>query len=268
MSVALVLPGGANFGAIQVGMLKALARAGVQPDLLVGTSIGAVNATYLGLHGGLAGLPGLEQIWLGTTRRVTFPIRPDVMALGLANRGRGMVPGSAPRRFMTSIYGTRNLEDASPRVAVVTTDATTGEDVLLTSGPATPAVVASTAMPGIFPPVRIGGRWLCDGSVSADMGVLQAESLGATVIYVLSTRPPTTGREPPNGAFAMVMRAASLLEDRLNDHVLAEVGARRDVRVIPAAELGVDLLPYDFRRTAQLIALGEVTATAWLGSAA
>jgi NTE family protein len=260
VSVAFVLPGGANYGAIQVGMLKVLSTQGVEPDLLVGTSVGAVNATYLGFHDGLAGLAGLEQIWLRTTRRVTFPIRADVLTLGLAGRQRSLFPGTAPIRFITPLFGGRRLEQAIPQVAVVTTDASSGEAVVFTEGPAVPAVAASMAMPGLFPPVALQGRWLVDGAIAADMGILQAEALGATTIYVLSTRPPTAGREPPNGALAMLMRAAGLLEDRINDHALADVGTRRELKVIPAPDIGVDLLPFDFRRTAELIGRGQAAA--------
>lgn len=264
MSVAFVLPGGASYGAIQIGMLKALAAEGLEPDILVGTSIGAFNAAYLGFYGGLGGLASLEQIWLKTTRRVTFPVRADVIALGLAGRGHSLVPASAPRRFLAPILGARKLEDSVPKIGIVTTDASSGEAVLLTDGPALGAVVASMAMPGFFPPVEMGGRWLLDGSLAADMGVLQAETLGASTIYVLSTRPPTQGRIAPKGALAMLMRAAGLMEDRINEVALAEVGTRRDVKVIPAPDLGVDLLPYDFRKTANLIARGHKAATSWL----
>ncbi|MGH9128571.1 MAG: patatin-like phospholipase family protein [Acidimicrobiales bacterium] len=263
MSVAFVLPGGANYGAIQIGMMKELAKAGIEPDLLVGTSVGSVNAAYLGFNGGLSGLAGLEKIWLKTTRRLTFPLRADVVALGLAGRGRSLVPGSAPYKFLTPILGGLKLEDTSPQVAVVTTDSASGEAVVLTEGPALPAVVASSAMPGIFPPVALDGHWLVDGSIVADMGVRQAEALGATTIYALGTRPSTVGREPPKGAFAMLMRAAALLEDQINNQALAEVGERQTVRVIPSP-LAIDLLPYDFRRTAQFVALGATAATAWL----
>lgn len=263
MSIAFVLPGGSNLGAIQIGMLKVLAEEGIEPDLLVGTSIGAVNASYLGFHGGLAGLGDLEQVWLKTTRRQAFPLRPDVIALGLIGRRHNLVPSSAVVRFMRPLLGDRRIEEASPRVAIVTTDSGSGEAVVLTEGPALAAVVASSAIPGMFSPVELGGRWLVDGSVSADMGLLQAQALGATTIYALSTRPPTTGRPPPKGTLAMLMRAAALLEDRIIADDLAALRSDTTVHVIPPPFLGVDLLPYDFRRTAELIERGYEAARAW-----
>lgn len=268
MTTAFVMPGGSNLGAIQIGMLKVLAEAGIRPDLLVGTSIGAVNAGYLGFHGGLSGLASLERVWLGTTRRSTFPLRLDVVAMGLLGRRHNLFPTSAVVKFMTPLLGDRRLEDASPQVAIVTTDAGTGEAVVLTQGPALPAVVASCAIPGMFSPVKMAGHWLVDGSVSADMGLLQAEALGATTIYALSTRPPTAGREPPKGSLAMLMRAAALLEDRITADDMAALGEATTLHVIPAPFIGVDLLPYDFRRTAELIERGYQAAKAWLAGMA
>lgn len=263
MSIAFVLPGGSNLGAIQIGMLKVLAEEGIEPDLLVGTSIGAVNASYLGFHGGLAGLGDLEQVWLKTTRRQAFPLRLDVVALGLIGRRHNLVPSSAVIKFLRPLLGDRRIEEASPRVAIVTTDSGSGESVVLSEGPALPAVVASSAIPGMFSPVALAGRWLMDGSVSADMGLLQAQALGATTIYALSTRPPTAGRPPPKGTLAMLMRAAALLEDRIIADDLAALEAGTAVHVIPPPFLGVDLLPYDFRRTAELIERGYDAARAW-----
>ncbi|MGH9074384.1 MAG: patatin-like phospholipase family protein, partial [Acidimicrobiales bacterium] len=267
VAVAVVLPGGASLGAVQIGMLGSLAEAGVEPDLLVGSSVGAVNATYIAFYGGLSGLPDAEEIWQGVRRGTFLALRPGTAALGLSGRRPHLGSAAALRAFLRGHLGSARLEEAQVPVAVVAADVASGEAVVLTEGDAVGAVLASTAMPGILPPVAIGGRLLVDGSIAADMPVLQAEQLGASMIYVLSTRPPTAAAPPPRSVVAMVMRSMFLLMDRVNAADLADVASRCQVRVIPAPPVG-ELSPFDFRHTAALIARGRATAAAWLRSGA
>jgi NTE family protein len=146
-------------------------------------------------------------------------------------------------------------------VHVVATDLSSGEPVTLSSGSAVQALLATTALPGVFPPVEVGGRQLVDGGVAAATPVRQADALGADLSYVL----PSLGRcDPhtvPRGAGALALRALTLLLGHTSAHDVA--AARHEVRVLPAPCLD-HLNPFDFRNTPDLIEQGRQLAHTWL----
>jgi NTE family protein len=132
----------------------------------------------------------------------------------------------------------------------VATDLAKGEPVVISEGPAVSALLASAAMPGIFPPVRLNGRALIDGAVTADTPIRQAESLGATEIYVLPTVGPKAPRQLPKGAIAVMIRAV----DQMFGHVVSTdiASVQATVTVLPAPET-IALSPFDFRYTDRMI---------------
>jgi NTE family protein len=154
------------------------------------------------------------------------------------------------------------LQDTPIPVHVVATDTLTGGAVTLSHGPALEALLASSAMPGIFPPVPLGGRLLTDGGIAADIPILQAEALGATVSYVLPAVMPA-GPEATRGAVAFLLRALS----QIFDHAAATdlTAARGQIHLLPAPRLTVTN-PFDFRHTKMLIAEGYTATRAALTS--
>jgi NTE family protein len=113
-----------------------------------------------------------------------------------------------------------------------------------------PALLASSAIPGVFPPVLLNGRSLIDGAVTADTPIRQAESLGATEIYVLPTVGPKAPRQLPKGAVAVMIRAI----DQMFGHVVATdiASVRASVTILPAPP-STALTPFDFRSTDRVI---------------
>src|SRR4051794_12063422 len=140
MTTAFVLSGGGSLGAVQVGMLQALAARGVKPDLLVGASVGALNAAFIGGHGfDDASLDDLATVWSRVRRQDVFPLSPARPLLALAGARPSLCSTTPLEQLVARTLPMQRLEDARIRVHVVVTDVLTGRDVLLSAGDATRA---------------------------------------------------------------------------------------------------------------------------------
>ena len=262
---AFVLSGGGSLGAVQVGMLRALFESRSQPDMLVGTSVGAVNAAWVAAHPEPDGLYDLAEIWLGLRRGDVFPLNALASAKGLLGRSNHFIGNENLRAILERHIPYRRLEEAKLPVHVVATELKSGRATILSSGPAIPALLASCAIPGVFPPVSIGRRDYVDGGVANHTPVSVAIELGATKIFVLPVGYPWLNREPTN-ALGMALHAlARIVEQKLD----AEVAAHRDVadiHVLPALDLA-DVSPADFSHTRELIDWGYRSGRRYLQSA-
>lgn len=207
--LAFVLPGGGALGSYQVGVLRALTEVGVVPDQLVGVSAGSVNAALFAWNGGIDGLHRMEAIWRGIKRRDLMRVHPGRLALAVAGRQSSFLDNRHGRSFLHRHLGQRLLEHAPTPLALVATDLSTGEAVALTTGDTTTAVLASSAFPGVYPPIHIAGRTFIDGGVVADVPLDIALGLGAATALVLSV-PPLAADDPPTRAIDILFRASSL----------------------------------------------------------
>jgi NTE family protein len=255
--VAFVLSGGGSLGATQVGMLQALFDAGIKPDMLVGTSVGAVNAAWIGACPNSEGVKKLAQIWTGLRRDDVFPLGWTA-ALGLLGRGKHLISNSALRGILERNLPYERLEQAQLPVHVVTTELKSGRAVVLSSGPSVPALLASCAIPGVFPPVTIGRQELVDGGVANHTPIAAAVELGARVIYVLPIGYPWLHDEPANALGMALQALARLVEQRLESEIASYRDAA-DIRVVPAIQ-PLAVSPADFTRTRELIERGYMSA--------
>jgi NTE family protein len=257
MTVAFVLQGGASLAAAQVGMLRALHDEGIRPDIVVGTSAGALNAVAFAQNPTRTGLDELGQLWGRVRRRDVFPLRPATAIAGLLGRSDNLVSAAPLRSWLVRGVDIDRLEDAVVPVSVVATDAVSGAAVVLSTGSAIQALLASSAVPGVYAAVEIDGRHLVDGGVAADLPVLAAESLGATVSYVLP-RARTAAR---NGALHALARTTNQLLERTSASDIA--AARHEVHILPAPVTKATS-PFDFRFSAALMHDGYASARSWL----
>ena len=264
MSVALVLSGGASLGAIQVGMLRALVDHGVRPDVIVGTSVGAINGAFVASRDFTAeAVDELGALWLDVRRGHVFPIAPLTGMLAVAGARSHLVPVAGLRRLVLRHVVCERLEQLATPLHVVACDLRTGGEVRLSEGPLVEALLASAAIPGLFPPVRWGDRLLVDGGVIDNTPVSHAVELGADEIYVLSTGGPCPMTEPPRGALGLMLHATSLMIGRRFAGEALALGRRPGVTILPLpCPIGVH--PMDFSRSAELIARGEASARAFL----
>jgi len=256
--VAFVLSGGGSLGAVQIGMLRALFEKSIRPDFLVGTSVGAVNAAWVAGRPDLDGTLELADIWLGLRRHHVFPISPLTSAAGLLGRSNHFISNQSLRLILEKHVPFKRIEEAALPLHVVATDLKSGRAAVLASGPAIPALLASCAIPGVFPPVTIGRREYVDGGVANHTPITVAIELGATEIYVLPVGYPWLNREPTN-ALGMALHAlARIVEQKLD----AEVAAHKEstnIHVMPALDLA-DVSPADFSRTRELMDWGYRSA--------
>jgi NTE family protein len=264
LTTAFVLSGGGSLGAVQAGMLQALAARGVQPDLLIGTSAGALNAGYVAGHG-LTGssLDDLAAIWAGLRRRDVFPLQPARLAAAAVGRAPSLCPSGPLRGLVHDHVGIDRLEDAIIPLHVVTTDVRTGEEVLLSRGSAVDAIVASAAIPAVFPSVRIGGRDLVDGGIADNAAISQAVALGADVVYVLPTGYACALSGPPSTPLSSAMHALTLLIEQRLVLEVAHFAERVDIRVLPPlCPLSVSSI--DFGQARLLIERARHATGEWL----
>ena len=244
-----MLAGGGSLGAGQIGMLRALVERGIKPDLVVGSSVGAINAAYFAGSPTLEGLDGLERIWRNLKRTDVLPLNWRG-GFGLFKRGNHLVSSDGLKRLLEAHLPYRQLECASIPIHVVATDILSGQPVVLSRGPAAQAVMASSAIPGAFAPVEIDGRLLCDGAVASNTPVHVAARQGGRRLFVLPTGSATS--LPPAGALANVVRAIGLLTQRQLAVECEHLGGQSECYVLPGAS-PPGISPLDFSRTPELI---------------
>jgi NTE family protein len=253
---AFVLSGGASLGAIQVGMIRALYEREVTPDLIVGTSVGALNGAFIASRPPIPGTAEeLAEVWRDLGRRQVFPLNPLTGFLGFFGARDHLISDHGLRGLVEDNIEFTQLEQAPIPFHVIATDLLSGRELRLSRGDSFEAVLASAAIPGIFAPVEWEGRKLIDGGVSNNAPIADAIELGAERIYVMPTGSACDLPEPPRGAVAMLLHAMSLLVMR---RLLVEVEALRD-----RAELIVlpppcphAITPIDFSHADELIRRG------------
>lgn len=263
MSTAFVLTGGGSLGVVQAGMLAALTDHGIEADLLVGTSAGALNAAHLAGPGTTGDrIASLELLWQHVRRRDMFVAQPRRWLAATIGTAPSLFTDAPLRALIERHIGFDRLEDARLPVHVVATDLVTGVGGPLTEGPAVSAVLASAAVPGLLPPVRRQGRTLVDGGVGEFDALRHAEAWGAQDIYLLPAGYPCAGPAPTT-ALGTSLTALSLL---LHRQLLAQVrdyhGRARLHLLPPLCPLAVS--PADFTHAPALLRRSYRATSEWL----
>ncbi len=259
VSTAFVLGGGGNRGAVQVGMLRALVERAVVPELVVGTSIGAINAAAF------AGSPTIEGVYLAADvwRRIAveevFPRSRFHGSWRFLERREAVYPIDGLRRVVEGFLRFEFLEDSPLPLVVVASRLDDGTEEWLLRGPALESILASAALPGLYPAVEIGGTHYFDGGVLDNVALSVARAAGAKRVFVMLCGP--IGQSVPefNRPYEAMLAAFGLaLRGRLRRD-LALVGPDVDVVVFEEpAVAGIE--PDDFSRTHELIEAGYRSA--------
>lgn len=263
MSRAFVFSGGASLGAVQVGMLRALAERSIHPDLVVGASAGAINAAWVAGDPHLEDLDGLERIWLGLRTRDVFPTDPLRGLLGFLGRRSSLVQHHALRSLLGRHVRFARLEDAPIPVSVIATDVLTGLEVVLDRGPTVDALLASSAIPGVLPPVTVDGAPLIDGAIVNNVPISEAVDNGATEVWVLPTGYACNLERAPTSALALILHALSLLIEQRLIRDVQQFQPLVDLRVIPPL-CPLTVSPADFSRARELIDRSYDAAARWI----
>ena len=209
--VAFVFSGGGPLGALQVGAVQALFDHGVTPDLAVGTSVGALNATFLAFNPTSSGADSMERMWRNLGDGDLFPGgRFKATWARFLTKGNRVFENSGLQKLIDSRIGDGRFEDAQIPLAVIATDLETGGEEVFTSGSVRLPLLASTAMPGIFPPVEINGRMYTDGGVANNVPIGPAVTLGAKTLYVMDSTSHSNQRRPLNRPIDYLLHAFTL----------------------------------------------------------
>jgi NTE family protein len=261
--VGFVLGGGGSLGAGQVGMLRALAERGVRPDLVVGTSVGSVNGALLALDPEKAPAR-LAEVWQRMTRARVFPGGPLAQLTTLRKHRNHLFPNTGLAEILaTELAGVDDFAHLRLPFGAVAVDALTGQAVLINEGPLTPAILASSAIPGIYPPVHHEGRVLYDGGVVANVPIRQALASGARSVVILDCAfPGHLPRVPETLADAVFFWATLGMR---NQAVLESERAAGEVPVVylPGSPVQ-NLTPLDFRHTTELISNAYTSSSEFL----
>jgi NTE family protein len=250
-------------------MLLELVTRGVVPDRVYGTSAGAINGAAVASDPTPEAMEKLCDVWRGLSREHIFPGSRAMTLIRAVQRRHSLFPSSGLRNVIVAGIGFENIEDSPIPFEVIATSLDTGTECRITSGPVVEALLASAAVPGIFPPVRIGDELMIDGGVVNIVPISQAVADGANEVYVLLTgdiqpRPAATLRplEAVFGALSIAVHTRFPLE-------LAEFRRTRpDVKIfVIAVESEVRSAYNAFSATEKLIADGRRSAATVLDDA-
>jgi NTE family protein len=286
-TIGLALGGGAARGFAHIGVIRALEAHGIVPDVIVGTSIGAVV-------GGCYAAKEMDNL---ETWARTLTVRGVLGYLDISLSGSGLIGGGHLAARLEAGLKESRVEDLPIRFAAIATEFNTGHEIWLTHGRLSEALRASYSLPGIFPPVRIGGRWLVDGALVNPVPVSAARALGARLVIAVNLNSDLFGRgtiianhgpdendiapEPPKangfrrmfsgerslrrqffgrrgrpGLPTVMVEAFNVMQDRITRARLA--GDPPDVLISP--RLG-DIGWFDFHRAAEAVETGSEATT-------
>src|SRR4051794_22259457 len=191
---AFVLSGGGNQGVSQVGMLRALLERGIVPDVVIGTSAGALNGAAISYAPNLTGVAQLAAVWEQLRSDHVFPGGKIHRAWNVVRRGTHLFESAGLEALIQHSTPARSFSDLEIPLRVIATDLDTGEEVVLARGPLKPALLASTALPGVFPIVHHDGRRLVDGGVVDNVPLSHALAGPVDRVFVLNVSSGTSDR--------------------------------------------------------------------------
>ncbi len=265
MTTAFVLSGGNNLGAVQVGMLRALAERHIHPDMIIGASVGAVNGGWLAAGCNVKDIDRLATTWERMSRNDIFPLSPLGGLLGFMGKRDHLVSNGHLRRLLERELQFDSLEDAPIPLTVISADVLTGRETAISTGNAVQAILASSAIPGVFPAVDIDGRPQIDGGVVNDTPVSHAIGAGADVIWALPTGFSCSASRAPTSALAMILHAIGIMSSQRLVLNIERYHKKVDLRIVPPP-CPLEISPIDFSQAPKLIEDGYNSAMAWLDS--
>ncbi|MBL8349284.1 MAG: patatin-like phospholipase family protein [Burkholderiaceae bacterium] len=242
--VGLALGGGAARGFAHIGVIQVLEEAGIKPDLVVGTSAGSLVAALYA-----AGRPGPELARLA--------LAMDESAItDWSFPGRGLIRGEALARYVREQTGGRTIEQLPMPLGIVATDLDSGAGVLFQRGDVGSAVRASSAVPAVFQPVRIGAREYVDGGLVSPVPVRYARQMGAELVIAVDILSPPDGNATGD-AFKMLLQTFAIMGRSINQLELKDADL-----VLRPVLAGMSSADFTARRRA--IDAGREAATAGL----
>lgn len=264
--VAFVLSGGASLGAVHVGMLRALSEVGLEPDLIVATSVGALNGTVVADRGDLAeAVEVLDEVWRALSNVSVLPGGRITRGLRLA-AGWSMHSNAGLRKLIDRVLHAEAFAELSVPTAVLVTEVMSGRPLLVQDGDLEPALLASAAIPGVFPSVEVHGELGWDGGLSANVPLRPAADLGARSLVVLDAVSACQRIDPPDTAAEAVVDAVhAMLRQRVR--IEAPLVAEAVAVLYLDQPCAHEVHPLDFSGSGELIEEGHRVAAEFLADA-
>jgi NTE family protein len=259
---ALVLAGGGSLGAIQVGMLAELAASGVRPDMVIGVSAGAINGAFYAHTPDSTMIERLSALWSGVSTREALGLSWRSL-LGLLGLRDHIASSDGVRSLLERHLPYRSFDQTRIPLHIVCAELVTGEEVVLSQGPVIEAVLASTAIPGVFPPVSVQGRALIDGVVAAGTPIATARRLGAARVIVLPCGFACAAKSVSRRALGRAMHAITLLGARQLRQDFERYCELLAIHVVPPL-CPLEQSSYDYSQGAALIARARASTRRWL----
>ena len=251
LKLGLALGGGAARGFAHVGVLQVLEEAGIKPDLVVGTSAGSFVAALYASGKTAAQLQTVaETMEEAALTDWTVPLL-----------GRGMMRGDALARFVSNQVGGRRIEDFKMPLGIVATDLNTGEGVLFQRGDVATAVRASSAVPSVFEPVKIGNREFVDGGLISPVPVRYARQMGADLVLAVDISSTPEGNKTSD-MFKILLQTFTIMSKSINAFELkeADLVVHPDLVGVGSAEFSARKRSIEAGRAAMLQALPKLKA--------
>lgn len=258
-----VLGGGGNLGAVQVGMLRAAIDRGWRPDALVGCSVGALNAAAISADATPSGVRRLQDIWLGLRSDSLFPAGRLSAVRLLTRKAKSLSPSDGLAALVREALAFAHFEDAPIPFEVVATSLSSGAERWFSSGEILPAVLASAALPGVYPPVVIDGEMMIDGGVVNNVPISRALDLGATRLVIFHVGNFNRPRPAPKRPLDVLLQSFSIARSQRFGSDLARLPSGVEAIVLPGIDPG-QLRYNDFSRSRLLIERGHAAAAAYL----
>ena len=263
--IAFVLSGGGVLGAVQAGQIQALFDAGIRPDVVIGSSVGALNAAFVACRPHAESIADLLGTWRSLRTEDIFPGSRFSRAWNIVARGDHIYPNEGIRRLVDRLP-VRTFEECVIPLHICATNLSTGAEHWFDEGPLMRAILASTALPAIFPPISIDGDLYVDGGVANNAPISRAVELDARKVYVLTCGTGTHEPQPVRRPLDVLVQAFAHARHVRLDLDLERFAGKTEIVMLPGTN--VNGIRYnDLSQTDRLIKVARESTEQFLADA-
>ena len=232
-------------------------------DMVIGASVGAINGAYFAARPDSDGVQALAGFWRGLSKTDIFPLSWFDTCRGLIKRRGFLLQPAALNRLLDQALPIHRIEDATLPLHIVTTDLLSGAETVLSSGELGQALLASAAIPLVFPCVQIADRFLVDGGVASNTPISTAVALGATNVVVIPTGISCALTQPPRGLVALALHTVNLMSMRQLVSDIEHFRTLTSLHIVPPL-CPVDVSVFNFDQTESLLERAYTQTLRWL----